>query len=197
MVRPLAVVAVAVAIALALVGSGCSDDGGPGQEATGAEEQPTEPDPRTVSGGVDAGPADEGIDGVEAFRIDSNAHTEDDLAYDPAPPAGGEHNPVPGTCGFYEVDPPPDEMLVHDLEHGAIWVAYDPGLDDAQLTILRDLVAEQAKVMATPYRGLDIPLVVSAWGRQLRLDDAGDPRLLAFVEQYRNGANAPEPNAAC
>jgi hypothetical protein len=152
---------------------------------------------RETSGGELIGPADEGIDGVLAYRVDSNDHTEEQLDYQLVPPVGGEHFPVPGTCGFYETDPPPDELLVHDLEHGAIWVAYDPGLDEAQRTLLSELVAQQAKVTATPVEGLDSPLVVSAWARQLPLDTVDDPRLQQFIDAYRNSPNAPEPGAAC
>jgi Protein of unknown function (DUF3105) len=169
-----------------------------GDDAGGDTSGPSsQGDARTTSGGEPIGPADEGIDGVEAFRVDSNAHTEENLTYEPAPPTGGEHYPVPATCGFYESDPPPDEMLVHDIEHGAVWIAYDPDLDDAQKSALSTLVAQQAKVTATPYPDLDAPLFVTAWARQLRLDSVDDTRLLQFIETYRNSSNAPEPNAAC
>ena len=169
-----------------------------GDDAGGAASGPSsEGEARTTSGGEPIGPADEGIEGVEAFRVDSNDHTEENLTYDPAPPTGGEHFPVPATCGFYESDPPPDELLVHDLEHGAVWIAYDPDLDAAQKSALSTLVAQQAKVTATPYPDLGSPLVVTAWARQLRLDSVDDPRLVQFIETYRNSGNAPEPSAAC
>ena len=185
--------ALALAITLAAVAlAACGDDSGGDESGPSSDESP-----RTTSGGELIGPADEGIDGVEAFRVDSNAHTEENLTYDPAPPTGGEHFPVPATCGFYETEAPPDELLVHDLEHGAIWIAYDPGLDDASKSSLSALVAQQAKVAATPYPDLGSPIVVTAWARQLRLDSVDDPRLLQFVEQYRNSENAPEPDAAC
>ena len=153
---------------------------------------------RATSGGELVGPANEGIDGVLAYRVDSNEHTEEPLDYQLVPPVGGEHFPVPATCGFYEPGTEPtDELLVHDLEHGAVWIAYDPGIDEAQLTALSALVAQQAKVTATPLEGLESALVVSAWARQLPLDSVDDPRLVQFVEAYRNSDNAPEPGAPC
>jgi hypothetical protein len=153
---------------------------------------------RATSGGELIGPANEGIDGVLAYRIDSNDHTEEKLDYELVPPVGGEHFPVPGTCGFYEPGTEPtDELLVHDLEHGAVWIAYDPELDETQLSALSALVAQQAKVVATPLEGLDTPLVVSAWARQMPLDSVDDPRLVQFIETYRNSGNAPEPHAPC
>jgi Protein of unknown function (DUF3105) len=189
----------ALTIAALTAVAACSDDGG-GDAATSplaADDADGGGGGRPTSGGVLIGPADEGIEGVMAYRVDSNAHTEDQLDYDLVPPVGGEHNPVPGTCGFYDTDAPPDELVVHDLEHGAIWIAFDPGLDDAQLETLRNLVAQQAKVIATPVDGLSTPLVVSAWARQLPLDSADDPRLVQFVEAYRNSPDSPEPGAAC
>ena len=73
----------------------------------------------------------------------------------------------------------------------------DPDLDEGARQALSSLVAQQAKVIATPHDGLDAPLVVSAWGRQLELDDVADPRLQQFIDLYRNSGNAPEPYAAC
>lgn len=198
--RPL-VRSLALACALAAGAAACGgdDDSGGGASGGGASGggDSEGAEPRTVSGGEPLGRANEGIDGVDAFRVDSRTHTEEPLVYDPSPPVGGEHFPVPATCGFYTDDRPPDSMLVHDLEHGAVWIGYDPGLDRAQADALRELVADQPKVTATPYEGLGSSLVVSAWARQLRLDDANDPRLSAFIEQYRNSPEAPEPAAAC
>jgi len=183
--------ALSVSVLLVSVAA-CGDDAGGDPSGPSSDGSA-----RMTSGGELVGPATEGVEGVEAFRVDSNDHTEDDLTYDPRPPTGGEHYPVPATCGFYESDPPPDELLVHDLEHGAVWIAYDPDLDDAQKAALSTLVAQQAKVTATPYPDLGSPLVVTAWARQLRLDGVDDPRLVQFIETYRNSSNAPEPSAAC
>jgi hypothetical protein len=186
--RTAAVILAASVLVAAACGGGGGDDSSGGGSGSGGRE---------VSGGVAVGPAPEGIDGVVAYRIDSHNHTEENLEYDHRPPAGGDHNPVPATCGFYATDPPPDEFMVHDIEHGAIWIAYRPDLPDDQRDVLRDLVAEQAKVAATPYQGLDSPLVVTAWGRQLALDSAEDPRLMQFIDTYRNSPNALEPSAPC
>lgn len=182
-------------LAVSVLGiTACGDDDGAADTSAAGESASG----RATSGGEHVGAADEGVDGVQAYRVDSNDHTEEALDYQLVPPVGGDHFPVPGTCGFYEPGTePPDEMVVHDLEHGAIWIAYDPDLDDAERSALSSLVAEQAKVTATPLAGIDSPLVVSAWGRQLPLDSVDDPRLMQFVETYRNSENAPEPHAAC
>jgi hypothetical protein len=180
----------ALLVAFLVAVAACGDDGG-------SDAASDDPDARTVSGGEPIGPAEEGVDGVTAFRIDSTTHTEDNLSYDPSPPTGGEHFPVPATCGFYEADPPPDELLVHAIEHGSVWIAFDPGLDDGQVEALRSLVAAQPKVVVTPYADLPSPLVVTAWSRQLELGSVDDPRLMQFIETYRGRDTAPEPSAPC
>jgi len=180
-----------LAVAALAVTAACADDAEGDAAPSGGDAG------RPTSGGELVGPAPEGIDGVQAYRVDGNGHTEDDLAYQLVPPVGGDHFPVPATCGFYETDVPPDEMIVHDLEHGAVWIAFAPDLDDGQQATLRGLVAQQAKVMATPRDGLPSPVVVSAWGRQLTLDSVDDPRLAQFVDTYRPSPDAPEPAAVC
>jgi Protein of unknown function (DUF3105) len=188
--RPLA----ALAVWALLVAAACGEDSG----ADSSEPRDGGGAGRATSGGELTGPAGEGIDGVMAYRVDGNAHTEEELDYQLVPPVGGDHFPVWATCGYYEPGTEPsDELLVHDLEHGAIWIAFDPGLDDARRTALSELVAREAKVVATPVEGMESPVVVSAWARQLPLDSVDDPRLQQFIDTYRNSANAPEPNASC
>ncbi len=52
-------------------------------------------------------------------------------------------------------------------------------------------------MLASPYEGLDAPVVASAWGKQLRLEGANDPGLERFVRAYHQGPQTPEPGAAC
>ncbi len=146
------------------------------------------------------GPADEGIEGVEAIRVyyEEPVHTESIVDYELRPPAGGIHNPVWWNCGFYD-EPIPDEHAVHDLEHGAVWLAYAPDLSEADLEMIRALVRDDPKLLAAPYPDLaeGEAVVATAWARQLRLDAVDDDRLSAFIVQYRDGSQAPESGATC
>lgn len=183
----------AALVLLVILGACGGDAGGEASDApspSGNERIPT-------SGGIPGGPAPEGIDGVIAFTIPSRNHTEAPLEYDHLPPAGGDHYPVPATCGFYSTDVPPTELIVHSLEHGAVWVAYGPDVPDDQLDTLRELAAQETKFIATPFDQMDSPITVTAWARQLPLDSVDDPRLRQFIDTYRNGPEAPEPGAAC
>jgi len=44
---------------------------------------------------------------------------------------------------------------------------------------------------------LPAAIVASAWGVQLQVNQANDPRIAAFIEKYRESKLAPEPGAPC
>jgi hypothetical protein len=145
-----------------------------------------------------AGPADEGIEGVESYRVETHDHIDGAIDYRLRPPPGGAHSHTWANCGFYD-QPVDDEHVVHDLEHGAVWLAYSSSLDGAGIEVVHELARANPKVIATPY--LDLPegaaIVASAWARQLVLDSVDDPRLEAFVIAYQDGSQAPEAGVTC
>jgi hypothetical protein len=135
--------------------------------------------------------------GVEEVDVgQAGRHTEATVDYEQSPPAGGEHNPVWQNAGFYN-EPIPNETAVHTLEHGAVWITYQPDLPQAQKGEIRRLVEGQTCMLASPYPDLDSPIVASAWGKQLRLESADDPALERFIRSYHQGPQTPEPGAAC
>ena len=116
------------------------------------------------------------------------------------PPAGGVHSPTWLNCGVY-TEPVPNENAVHALEHGAIWITYDTAAlsasDIEKLQRLGTATKNQGYLVVSPYAGIPSPVVVSAWGFQLQLDDVNDPRLEQFIAKYLLASTAPEPGAAC
>ena len=60
-----------------------------------------------------AGPADEGIDGVEAYRVETHDHLDGTIDYGLRPPPGGAHSHTWANCGFYD-QPIDDEHVVLD-----------------------------------------------------------------------------------
>ena len=134
------------------------------------------------------------IDGLKTFSNEAT-HVQGSVDYPQDPPAGGPHNPVWLNCGSYE-EPVPNENAVHALEHGAVWVTYDPALPDADVQALRAALPS-TYIVLSPYPGLTAPVVASAWNAQVELDGATDPRLGAFVKEYWKSPSAPEPGALC
>ena len=150
-------------------------------------------------GGIDdrAAPATSAPAGVRIFEVRSQAHVSGPVDYPETPPVGGAHDPTWQNCGFY-TEAIVKERGVHSLEHGAVWVTYRPGLAGDQLDILRRLASSQSHILVSPWAGeLPAPVVASAWGRQLNLDSAADPRLAEFVRAFRIGPQTPEPGAPC
>ena len=136
------------------------------------------------------------LTGVQTFPNVARDHAEGPQTYDPAPPVGGAHNQAWLTCGIYD-QPVPNENTVHSMEHGAVWVTYQPDLPAADVETLRGLMRGRRYGVLSPYPNIPSPVVASAWGVQLRLDSVSDPRLASFVEKYENGSQTPEPGASC
>ncbi|GAA4065118.1 DUF3105 domain-containing protein [Agromyces indicus] len=135
------------------------------------------------------------IDGVETFQ-NASEHVEGVVDYEQTPPAGGQHNPAWLNCGIYE-EPVPNENAVHSLEHGAIWVTYDAeALSESELETLRSKLPG-TYVILSPFEGLPSPIVLSGWNVQLQVDEADDPRIGEFLEEYWQSQNVPEPGALC
>ena len=146
-------------------------------------------------------PAFDDLPGVKVFKDLSRDHTPDPVTYPETPPVGGAHNSNPLTCGIYDV-PVPNENAVHDLEHGAVWITYQPDLKQADVDKLRQLVTEKSSgfLDLSPYPGLPAPVVASAWGRQQTFSSLSaeeEDKLGKFIDFYQHGPQTPEPNAAC
>ncbi len=136
-----------------------------------------------------------GIEGVETFSNTGN-HVQETVEYEQTPPAGGNHNPAWLNCGVY-TQPVPNEYAVHALEHGAVWVTYDPAqVSEADIDALESKLPDTYTVLS-PYEGMDTPIAVSAWNAQLKVDSADDERIEEFIKAYWRSTSAPEPNALC
>lgn len=135
------------------------------------------------------------IEGVKTFSYLSGTHAQGLLTYKEAPAVGGPHKPGWQNCAVYTA-PLYQMYVVHSLEHGAVSITYRPGLPDAQLNTLTDLARGHTYTLLSPYQQTS-PIILTAWGAQLSVDAASDPRVLAFVKQYEQSKSAPEPGAPC
>ena len=140
--------------------------------------------------------AEQPIDGVQEFEDLERDHVPGPVDYEQTPPVGGPHSPVWANCGVYE-NPITNEEAVHSLEHGAVWVTYDPELPAEQVESLTSQVGARSYGLLSPFPDLPSPVVASAWGLQLELESADDPRLEVFLTKYLQGDQTPEPGAAC
>jgi hypothetical protein len=139
--------------------------------------------------------------GTQTFDEPNHSHVAGLVTYDRVPPAGGPHNAVQLNCGIY-TQPVPKENAVHSLEHGAVWITYRPTLAADEIAILTKLVSSnyvgtEKYLVLSPYAGIPSPIVASAWGAQLGVDQASDPRLADFIHYYAGGGQGGERGAQC
>lgn len=134
------------------------------------------------------------LDAVKTYTV-TRDHTAEPVTYEQNPPVGGDHYSTWLNCGVYP-EPVKNELAVHSLEHGAVWVTYRSDLPADQVAALTDAIPDTYMVLS-PVDDLPAPVVASAWGVQLQLTGVDDPRLEEFITEYRQGAQTPEPGAAC
>jgi len=126
--------------------------------------------------------------------------------YTSDPPAGGLHFPETFPAKFYDetdlstVPPYPQGYLVHDLEHGYVIFWYNCDLLDTQgCTRLKDdikaVMAEidNYKVIAFPWKTIDVPVVMTSWGRLYKMENFSASQAREFIQNNQN--RSPEPEA--
>ncbi|MER6136547.1 DUF3105 domain-containing protein [Streptomyces sp. NPDC001815] len=125
-------------------------------------------------------------------------HVTKSVSYPMNPPVGGDHHQAWMTCdGSVYTKAIPNENAVHSLEHGAVWITYNDKAADADVKALADKVAKTPYTLMSPVKDQAGALMLSAWGKQLTVDKASDPRVQQFLTKYVQGAQTPEPGAAC
>ena|GEM_PF-211611 len=226
------VVAVAVIVVVLVIRpqSGHPADAGAGAGAGGQIIPSAPTGAPTTEKEADTVPDTSGISGVLAWDTTGwpgdgaahpgalqHDHVDGPVTYAVTPPVGGPHDGIWMNAGVY-TKPIPSERAVHNMEHGAVWITYEPGLPASEVAALTAFVAQQSLIPETgdtatgaptsnsnryidlsPWssNGLPAPIVMSAWGHQLRLTSATDPRMQQFVDTFRNSPKySPEYGAA-
>jgi hypothetical protein len=144
----------------------------------------------------------ENIEGVLRIKYDSGQHVQaaQRVAYDHSPPLGGPHDGTWADCnGTVYPKAVRTENMVHTLEHGSVWIAYNPDkIKGKALNTLKSKVEGQPYMLMSPYPGLDKPISLQSWGHQLKLTSADDGRIDEFIKSLReNQYQNPEPGGRC
>ncbi|WP_378562836.1 DUF3105 domain-containing protein [Nocardia halotolerans] len=185
--------ACAVVFAAGTLAAGCSADAIEGKATASADSFAPSPSYQDPS---------ERIPGVVSAEIPPGVHVlpTERVAYPSIPPMGGPHDAQWADCtGIVYATALRTENAVHSLEHGAVWITYDPARVSA-----RDQATLSAKVTGRPYTlmsplpDMDHPISLQSWGRQLSLDTADDERIDQFIIALReNPYTTPEVGATC
>lgn len=106
--------------------------------------------------------------------------------YNSDPPSSGPHWPAPAKNGVYD-SPLPDEQLIHNMEHGHVWIAYKPDAPDDVKNKLKEIVQKDDwKVVLAPRDKNQTMIALAAWGRVLVMDQFDEGKVKDFIRTYRN-----------
>jgi len=134
------------------------------------------------------------------YKAAIHINADQRVAYNRYPPVGGPHDGTWANCtGIVYATAVRNENMVHTLEHGAVWITYNPDtIADGDLATLTSLVQGQPYTTLSPYPGLDSPISLQAWAHQLKVDSASDERVKQFITALRqNRWVYPETGATC
>lgn len=113
---------------------------------------------------------------------------QEHVAYNSNPPTSGPHFEQPAKWGIYKEELP-DETLIHNLEHGGIWISYKPGIaEDLRKKLEHFYEKWGAKIIVTPRAKNDTDVVLAAWTRldTFSAADYSENRVERFIEAFRN-----------
>ncbi len=137
------------------------------------------------------------IDGVTLLSRQSRGHDDNvHIERGDLPPVGGVHHNRPLECGIYDA-PVDASRATHSLEHGAVWITYQPDHPEEDVEQLRERVRGQSFLLLSPFPDLRSPVVLTAWGVQLEVQTALDERVNRFIDRYLLGPLTPERGAPC
>ena len=148
------------------------------------------------SNSLKKGQVSETIEGVKQYTRTERGHVQGAVSYEENPPVGGKHSQTWVACNGNVYDTSvPNEQAVHALEHGAVWISYQPTLSAEQIDALKKKV--RGYTFMSPLAEQGAPVILTAWNNQLSLQSADDPRVDQFLGKFRQGPQTPEPGATC
>jgi len=131
-------------------------------------------------------PLPEELAAVETFPNIGQGHLsagESTPDYNSTPATSGDHaNAV--QCGIYLTEIS-DAVQVHNLEHGAVVLQYQPDLDETQIALLQGWArTKPGHILLAPRADLTDPVVISSWTRLLRLPGADINTVDIYYDQF-------------
>ena len=108
--------------------------------------------------------------------------------YNSNPPTSGPHFSRPAEWGVYKEELP-DEVLIHNLEHGGIWLSYKPEVSEDIIKKLEGFYEKYGrKVVVTPRTKNDTDIALAAWNRvdKFSVSEYSEERVDKFIKAFRN-----------
>ncbi len=108
--------------------------------------------------------------------------------YNSNPPTSGPHFANPAEWGVYDKEIH-DQILIHNLEHGGIWISYRPGVASSTVEQLAAIAKEFGrKVIMAPRQANDADIALAAWNHLDKFSETefSEERVREFIRAYRN-----------
>ena len=130
-----------------------------------------------------------------------NAHD-----YDTQPPTSGKHLAELATPGVYDAPPVPNEVAVHNMEHGYVIVWYNCNaepmltptdctkLGNALAAVVQPLVSSNHNIVLTPHLTMEPRIALTAWQFMDVMDAVDNDRITKFIETFECHY---DPEATC
>lgn len=142
---------------------------------------------------------------IYAVQISNQGRNHIDIGashpdYNSNPPTSGPHYEKWADKGVYKKQLP-DEQLVHNLEHGYIWISYKPDTNSEVVKQLESFYGFGKKIVVEPRQENEKLIAIAAWNwldkfdpeLKEKLNDAELKRIGDFINAYIG--QGPEPNA--
>lgn len=112
--------------------------------------------------------------------------------YNSNPPTSGPHYIQPADWGVYDKELQ-DEQLVHNLEHGGIWISYKDVDEQTKMSLEKIAKANPGSVVLTPRSANESKIGIASWTRLEKLEAYDESKILTFIQANKN--KSPEPLA--
>ena len=116
------------------------------------------------------------------------------------PPTSGDHaEPLPWQVYDQEV---PDGNVIHNMEHGGVYISYRPDLPKEQVAKIRALFSKPysnptfspIKAIVAPRKNNKAPIVMSSWTRSQTFESFDEAKMIDYY--LKNTGKSPEPGAS-
>jgi len=103
--------------------------------------------------------------------------------YNTTPPTSGPH--VEMHVGEKILKTPvPEEIQVHELEHGAVFIQYNCKDCEELVAKLEKIVRAYDGVFLAPYPKMDALIALTAWGKLAKLKEYDEELIQRFIKNY-------------
>jgi len=124
----------------------------------------------------------------DAFEILGSQHIStgsEHEEYISNPPTSGSHYAEPAAWGIYD-EPLRDEQVIHNLEHGGIWISYKDIDEDTIIALENIANRNRGSVILSPRSANDASIALASWGWMENLDELDEDKIRLFIKSNKN-----------